>query len=57
VLRSYRDCVAGATEELTIIVILTKAPPAPFLPEHLHGRPVVILAAYYAGTLPRAKSC
>ena len=55
VLRSYRDCVAGAPEELTTIVILTKAPPAPFLPEHLHGRPVVILAVCYAGDL--AEGC
>ena len=34
VLRSYRDFVAGAPDELTTIVILRKAPPAPFLPEH-----------------------
>ena len=56
VLRSYRDCVAGAPEELTTIVILTKAPPAPFLPEHLHGRPVVILAVCYAGDLAEGKA-
>ena len=56
VLRSYRDCVAGAPEELTTIVILTKAPPAPFLPEHLHGRPVMILAVCYAGDLAEGKA-
>jgi FAD/FMN-containing dehydrogenase len=56
VLRSYRDCVAGAPDELTTIVILTKAPPAPFLPGHLHGRPVVILAACYAGDLAAGKA-
>ena len=56
VLRSYRDCVAGAPEELTTIVILTKAPPAPFLPGHLHGRPVVILAVCYAGDLAEGKA-
>jgi FAD/FMN-containing dehydrogenase len=56
VLRSYRDRVVGAPEELTTIVILTKAPPAPFLPEHLHGRPVVILAVCYAGDLAEGKA-
>jgi FAD/FMN-containing dehydrogenase len=54
VLRSYRDCVAAAPEELTTIVILLKAPP--FLPEHLHGRPVVILAVCYAGDLAEGKA-
>jgi FAD/FMN-containing dehydrogenase len=56
VLRSYRDCVAGAPEELSTIVILTKAPPAPFLPGHLHGRPVVILAVCYAGDLSEGRT-
>jgi FAD/FMN-containing dehydrogenase len=51
VLRAYRDFVAGAPEELTTIVNLRKAPPAPYLPEHLHGRPVVIIAICYAGDL------
>jgi FAD/FMN-containing dehydrogenase len=54
VLRTYRDCVAAAPEELTTIVILLKAPP--FLPEHLHGRPVVILAVCYAGDLAEGKA-
>ena len=56
VLRSYRDCVAGAPEELTTIVILTKAPPAPFLPEYLHVRPVVMLAVCYAGDLAEGEA-
>jgi FAD/FMN-containing dehydrogenase len=56
VLRSYRDCVAGAPDELTTIVILTHAPPAPFLPGHLHGRPVVIVAACYAGNLAEGEA-
>jgi FAD/FMN-containing dehydrogenase len=56
VLRSYRDCVAGAPEELTTIVILLKAPPAPFLPEDLHGRPVVMLAVCFAGDLAKGET-
>jgi FAD/FMN-containing dehydrogenase len=51
VLRFYRDYIATAPEDLTTIVNLRKAPPAPFLPSDLHGRPVVIIAVCYAGCL------
>jgi FAD/FMN-containing dehydrogenase len=49
VLGFYREYVAGAPDELTTIVILTMAPPAPFLPASVHGQPVVIIGACYAG--------
>jgi FAD/FMN-containing dehydrogenase len=49
VLGIYRDCIASAAEELTTIVVLRMAPPAPFLPPELHGRPVVVIGACYAG--------
>jgi FAD/FMN-containing dehydrogenase len=48
-LRFYRDYIAAAPEELSTIVNLRRAPPAPFLPPELHGRAVVIIAACYAG--------
>ena len=51
VLRFYRDYIASAPEDLTTIVNLRKAPPAPFLPSDLHGRPVVVIAVCYAGRL------
>ncbi|HEY7491973.1 MAG TPA: FAD-binding oxidoreductase [Candidatus Tectomicrobia bacterium] len=49
VLRFYRDYIATAPNELTTIVNLRQAPPAPFLPAHIHGRAVVIIAVCYAG--------
>lgn len=49
VLRFYREYIAAAPNELTSIVNLRHAPPAPFLPPHLHGRPVVIIGVCYAG--------
>jgi FAD/FMN-containing dehydrogenase len=49
VLSFYRDYVADAPDELMTIVVLRTAPPAPFLPEAVHGRPVVIIAACWAG--------
>ncbi len=49
VLRQYREFVATAPDELTVWVVLRKAPPLPFLPEEVHGKDVVVLAACYAG--------
>ena len=51
VLRQYRDFVASAPEELSVWVVLRKAPPLPFLPEDVHGTEVVVLAALYAGDM------
>lgn len=49
VLRFYREFAAVAPDELTTILSLRHAPAAPYLPEHLHGRPVITLFACYAG--------
>jgi FAD/FMN-containing dehydrogenase len=49
VLRAYRDFIADAPDELTTIVNLRPAPPLPVLPPELHGRPVVAIAACWAG--------
>ena len=50
VLRFYRDYITEVPDELSVFVASRKAPPAPWLPEHIHGRPVVILAVCYAGS-------
>ncbi|MGH3073115.1 MAG: FAD-binding oxidoreductase [Gaiellaceae bacterium] len=49
VLAFYREFIAAVPDEVTTIVKLTVAPPLPALPEHVHGRPVVIVGACYAG--------
>jgi len=49
VLRRYREFAATAPDDLTVWVVLRKAPPLPFLPAAVHGRPVVVLALLYAG--------
>jgi FAD/FMN-containing dehydrogenase len=56
VLRHYRDLVADAPDELSTIVNLRMAPPLPFIPEELHGRPVVTVAVCYAGDLERGEA-
>jgi FAD/FMN-containing dehydrogenase len=49
VLGFYRDYIASAPDELTTIVVLRMAPPATFLPPWVHGQPVVVIGACYAG--------
>jgi FAD/FMN-containing dehydrogenase len=50
VLRFYREFVADAPDELTTIFNLRIAPPLPFLPEDVHGKPIVMVGACYAGS-------
>src|SRR5262249_491311 len=49
VLRFYREFVAAAPDELTTIFELSVAQPLPFLPAEVHGRPIVMVGACYAG--------
>ena len=49
VLRFYRDWVADAPDELMTIVLHRKAPPLPFVPEELHGKPVVMVVPCWVG--------
>jgi FAD/FMN-containing dehydrogenase len=50
VLRFYREFIADAPDELTTIFNLRVAPPLPFLPEDVHGKPIVMVGACYAGS-------
>src|SRR4051812_8032469 len=49
ILRFYRDWVRGLPDEVTTLVNLTTAPPAPFLPESAHGKPIVAVIAVHSG--------
>jgi hypothetical protein len=51
VLRFYRDWIAAAPDELMTIVVHRKAPPLPFIPPELHGKPVVAIVCCYAGSV------
>jgi FAD/FMN-containing dehydrogenase len=50
VLRFYREFIAAAPDELTTIFELSVAPAAPFLPEEVHDRQIVMVGACYAGS-------
>ena len=47
----YLDYVKTVPDELTTMLFYWSAPPAPFLPESIHGRNVAIIAACYAGPI------
>ena len=51
VLRFYRDWIAAAPDDLMTIVMHRKAPPLPFIPPELHGKPVVAVICCYAGSV------
>ena len=50
-LRDFRKISAEADDQLTVWVVLRKAPPLPFLPEQWHGREILAFAACYAGDI------
>ena len=54
-LRSYREAVINAPEELTCWVVMRRAPPLPFLPAEWHGREVMIFAMCYVGDLTKGE--
>lgn len=49
VMRQYRDFAAAAPDELSVWMVVRKAPPLPFLPDAVHGQAVVVLALLYVG--------
>jgi FAD/FMN-containing dehydrogenase len=48
-LRFYRGFMENAPDELLVLVAFKPAPPAPFVPRHLHDAPSAIVAACWAG--------
>jgi FAD/FMN-containing dehydrogenase len=49
VLRAWRDYVDGASDELSTACVVVTAPPEPFVPDHLKGRPGLGMAVLYVG--------
>lgn len=49
ILRYFREYCESAPDELTPLFAFLTAPPAPFVPEALQGKPVVAIALCYAG--------
>ncbi|MEH1102312.1 FAD-binding oxidoreductase [Micromonospora sp. CPCC 205561] len=49
VIASYMEAAKAAPDELSSIVNVMPAPPMPFLPEEVHGTPVVMATLVYCG--------
>jgi FAD/FMN-containing dehydrogenase len=49
VLRNYQAFIADAPEELGAIFAIVLAPPAPFVPEEFHGKPVMAVVTCWSG--------
>jgi len=50
VLEVYRTLAEQAPPELTLVIIMRPAPPAPWLPKDMHGKPIVAMLACYSGS-------
>jgi FAD/FMN-containing dehydrogenase len=50
VLEMYRTLTEQAPPELTIAAVLRMAPPAPWLPRAVHGKPIIALFVCYSGS-------
>jgi len=51
VLELYRELSAKAPPELTLVAFMRPAPPAPWLPKEMHGKPIVAILACHTGTV------
>jgi FAD/FMN-containing dehydrogenase len=49
VLRGFGAAAASAPDELSLAINLTTAPPLPFLPEEVHGKPIVAVLGMWSG--------
>jgi FAD/FMN-containing dehydrogenase len=49
ILRFFREYTRDLPDEATTLLNLATAPPAPFLPEEIHGKLVCVLVGVYAG--------
>jgi FAD/FMN-containing dehydrogenase len=56
VARAYRDYVDSAPDELATAIAVLMAPPAPFVPEHLQGKPILGIVVLYAGAVEEAEA-
>jgi FAD/FMN-containing dehydrogenase len=50
-LEQYRRAVKTMPEELSVWVVMRLAPPLPFLPSEVHGKPVIVFAICYNGAI------
>ena len=58
VLKMYKEIYDNSPPEMAVVAALRKAPPAPWLPEDMHGKLIVALFVCHTGSLEQAeKDC
>lgn len=55
VLELYRTLAEQAPPELTLVTFMRLAPPAPWLPKDMHGKPIVAMLACHSGSLEQGE--
>ena len=55
VLDMYNGLISSAPPELTCAAMMRKAPPAPWLPQDMHGQPIVGIVVCHSGTEAQAE--
>ncbi|REE22408.1 FAD/FMN-containing dehydrogenase [Paraburkholderia sp. BL27I4N3] len=55
-LLKYRAAQSAMPKELSVWAVLRLAPPLPFLPPEVHGKPVIVFAMYYTGAVESGPS-
>ncbi|MFL9886536.1 FAD-binding oxidoreductase [Paraburkholderia agricolaris] len=55
-LHQYRAAAEHMPEELSVWAVLRLAPPLPFLPPEVHGKPVIVFAMCYTGPIENGPS-
>ena len=56
VLAVFRQVAESAPRELTSVVVRRNAPPAPWLPQSAHGKPVIMIIVCHSGSLEQAQA-
>jgi FAD/FMN-containing dehydrogenase len=56
VLDAYREFSAAAPRELTSVAVLRIAPPAPWLPKEIHGKPIAAIFVCHSGKAEAGES-
>ena len=51
ILEAYREITTAAPRDLTVFLILMRAPPAPFVPKEAHGARICTMTVCYSGDL------
>jgi Berberine and berberine like len=54
-MRCYRNYMTTASDDEMVAFVFQMAPPAPFVPKHLHGVPMVGLALCHVGSLDEGR--